>query len=99
MSWPPSPGITSRPAERSPPRLAFAVRDTLKLVRNHPEISPLRTIGGVRFRSFPLREFPYVLYWDYDGTTVVLAALLHGSRDREAILAARHPWHTGELPS
>ena len=77
-------------------RLAFAVRDTLRLVQKHPEISPVRSIAGVRIRSFPLREFPYVLYWDYDGETVVLAALLHGSRDREAILIARHPWRTGE---
>jgi plasmid stabilization system protein ParE len=76
-------------------RLAHAVRDTLKLVADHPEIAPVRSIAGVRIRSFPLREFPYVLYWDYDGETVLLAALLHGSRDRDAILAARHPWKEG----
>ena len=72
-------------------RLAVVLRDTLELVRLHPEIAPLRNIVGVRVRSFPLREFPYVLYWDFDGETVVLAAFLHGSRDRAAILLARRP--------
>lgn len=72
-------------------RLAFVLRDTLELVRRHPEIAPLRSIAGVRVRSFPLREFPYVLYWDFDGETVVLAAFLHGSRDRGAILLVRRP--------
>ena len=72
-------------------RLAVVLRDTLELVRLHPEIAPLRNIAGVRIRSFPLREFPYVLYWDFAGETVVLAAFLHGSRDRAAILLARRP--------
>ena len=72
-------------------RLAVVLRDTLELVRLHPEIAPLRNIAGVRIRSFPLREFSYVLYWDFDGETVVLAAFLHGSRDRAAILLARRP--------
>jgi plasmid stabilization system protein ParE len=73
-------------------RLAESLRDTLKLVQTHPEIAPVRTVAGVRIRSFPLREFPYVLYWDYDGRTVILAAFLHGSRDRSAVLAGRYPW-------
>lgn len=73
-------------------RLAEALRDVLKLVQTHPEISPLRNIAGVRIRSFPLREFPYVLYWDYDGKTVILASFLHASRDRAAIIAGRYPW-------
>ena len=73
-------------------RLAESLRDVLKLVSAHPEISPLRNIAGVRIRSFPLREFPYVLYWDFDGRTVILASFLHGSRDRAAILTGRYPW-------
>ena len=73
-------------------RLAEKVRDVLKLVQTHPEISPVRSVAGVRIRSFPLREFPYVLYWDYDGKTVILASFLHASRDRAAIIAGRYPW-------
>jgi plasmid stabilization system protein ParE len=73
-------------------RLALELRDTLRLVQQHPEIGLLRNIAGVRIRSFPLREFPYVLYWDFNGDTVTLAGFLHNSRDRGAILGARHPW-------
>jgi hypothetical protein len=73
-------------------RLAEASRDVLKLVQAHPEISPIRNIAGVRIRSFPLREFPYVLYWDYDGGAVILASFLHASRDRAAIITGRYSW-------
>lgn len=72
-------------------RLAAELRDTLKLIQDYPEIGALRSIAGVRIRSFPLREFPYVLYWDFSNGTVRLAAFLHSSRDRAAILLARHP--------
>lgn len=73
-------------------RLALELRDTLRLVQRHLEIGPIRSIAGVRIRSFPLREFPYVLYWEFSDDTVILAAFLHNSRDRGAILLARHPW-------
>ena len=73
-------------------RLAHKVRDTLKLIQKYPELAPLRTIAGVQIRSYPLREFPYVRYWNFDGETVVLAAFLHASQDRHALLSARHPW-------
>jgi plasmid stabilization system protein ParE len=73
-------------------RLALELRDTLRLVQQHPEIGPLRNIASVRIRSFPLREFPYVIYWNFNDDTVTLAAFLHNSRDRGAILLARHPW-------
>jgi plasmid stabilization system protein ParE len=73
-------------------RLALCVRDLLRLIQSHPELGPLRTIAGVRIRTYPLRRFPYILYWDYDGEKVILAAFLHASRDREAIFHERHPW-------
>jgi plasmid stabilization system protein ParE len=73
-------------------RLAVELAATLKLIQQHPEIGSLRTIAGVRIRSFPLREFPYILYWDFKENVVILASFLHASRDRGAILAARYPW-------
>jgi plasmid stabilization system protein ParE len=73
-------------------RLALELRDALRLIQRHPEIGPLRKIAGLRIRSFPLREFPYVLYWDSRDEIVTLAGFLHNSRDRDAILIARHPW-------
>lgn len=73
-------------------RLAVALRDLIVLVQSHPQIAPLRNIAGVEIRSFPMREFPYVLYWDYDGQKITLAAFLHGSRDRVGVLMARNPW-------
>jgi len=72
-------------------RLASVLRDTLRLVQQHPELGPIRSIAGLQIRSFPLREFPLVLYWDYRSGVVILAGFLHASRDRAAILAARHP--------
>jgi plasmid stabilization system protein ParE len=75
-------------------RLARNVRDVIRVIQAYPEIAPIRKIAGVPIRSFPLHEFPFVIYWDLDGETVVFAAFLHGSRDRSGVLGARYPWRS-----
>lgn len=63
-------------------RFTAQVREKMRLIRRHPKSAPIRYEA---VRTAVLDQFPFMIHYTVDETkqTIVVAAVLHTSRDPE----------------
>lgn len=66
-----------------------AFRSAVDLLRTFPESGSTRfaAVTGIEnLRALPLKGYPYLIFYRFDGTTVLILRILHTSRDIPASL-------------
>lgn len=65
---------------RSADRLLVEVDLLVQLLVRFPEAGSARPRLGAGVRAFPMRRFPYIVFYTFEPNLVVLQRLLHGAR-------------------